>query len=230
MSVTPDALSAHPWLGAALSAPVREALLRGAVERRYAPDEVIFLAGSPAHNLYLVLDGRVRVLRGDGGRAHVVHVEERGGSLGEVPVFEGTTYPATTIAAEPTRCLVLSRDAVLGAVRAEPELAIALLARLAGRVRHIVERLDRNTGHSTLNRLAELLLARHAAAKGQGRTFVIAKSQQEAAEELGTVRELVVRGLRTLRTRGVIEATGGGRYVVVNEAELRRIARHSVEA
>jgi CRP/FNR family transcriptional regulator len=217
-----EQLSAHPWLGEALSRGARDALLRGAVERRYAPDEVIYLAGSPAQSLYLVLEGRVRVMRGDGGRAHVLHVEERGGSLGEVPLFEGATYPATTIAAEPTRCLVLSRDAVLGAIRAEPELGLALLARLAARVRLLVERLDRNTGHSTLHRLAELLLERHAAA--HGKSFVIAATQQEAAEEIGTVRELVVRGLRTLRQRGVIAAKGGGRYVVTDEAALRTIA------
>jgi CRP-like cAMP-binding protein len=217
-----EQLAAHPWLGEALSPLACDALLRGAVERHYAPDEVIYLAGSAARSLYLVLEGRVRVMRGDGGRAHVLHVEERGGSLGEVPLFEGVSYPATAIAAEPTRCLVLSREAVLGAIRAEPELSLALLSRLAARVRLLVERLDRNTGHSTVKRLAELLLERHASSKGK--SFIIASTQQEAAEEIGTVRELVVRGLRTLRQRGVIAARGGGRYVVTDDAALRKIA------
>jgi CRP/FNR family transcriptional regulator len=214
-------LAAHSLFAGTFSPAVLDELARAAVERRYATDEVIFLAGSPASHLYLVREGRVRVLRG-GQRPHVIHTEGPGGSLGEVPLFEGSTYPATSVAAEPTRCLVLSRDAVLAAIRAEPELALALLARLAARVRILVERLDRNTAHSVQCRLAELLLERHAAARGK--SFIIAATQQEAAEELGTVRELVVRGLRSLRERGVIEARGGGRYAVLDENALRRIA------
>ncbi|MDF1505866.1 helix-turn-helix domain-containing protein, partial [Roseisolibacter sp. H3M3-2] len=68
-----------------------------------------------------------------------------------------------------------------------------------------------------------LRLARHAASGG--RAFVLARTQQEAAEELGTVRELVVRGLRALRAAGVVRAAGGGRYVVVDEVALRKEAR-----
>jgi hypothetical protein len=87
-------------------------------------------------------------------------------------------------------------------VCAEPQFAVAVLARLAARVRHLVDRLDRNTSHSTLGRLAEHLLARSETSRG--RTFTLGASQEQAAEELGTVRELVVRGLRTLRDRGAI--------------------------
>jgi CRP/FNR family transcriptional regulator len=168
------------------------------------------------------MDGRVRLLRESHGRTILIHHEERGGCLGEVPLFEGTTYPATAMAAEPTRCLVIHREAILEMVRTEPELALALLARLAARVRHVVDRLDRNTSQSTLGRLAEHLLARASASRA--RAFTLGASQQQAAEELGTVRELVVRGLRALRDRGAIVALGGGRYSVADEGLLRRIA------
>jgi CRP/FNR family transcriptional regulator len=216
------------WL-AALPPRARDALLAGAVERRFAADAVLFLAGTPARGLYVVLEGRVRVLRAGAGRAHVLHDEGPGGTLGDVPVFEGLdgatpTYPATAIAAEPTRCLLLTRATVRAAVRADPEVALALLARLAGRVRLLVERADARVARGTGARLAALLLARHAASRG--RPFTLARTQQEAAEELGTVREVVVRGLRALRTAGIVRAVGGGRYVVVDEAELRgRVGR-----
>lgn len=217
------------WI-AALPAQARDALLGGAVERRFAPDAVLYLAGSPARAMHVILEGRVRLIRAGAGRPHVIHVEGPGGTLGEVPLCEGLDgaappYPATAVAAEPTRCLVLSRAAVRGAVRAHPELALAMLARLAGRVRHLVERTDARVARPTRARLAALLLARHAEARG--RPFVLARTQQEAAEELGTVRELVVRGLRALRAQGVVRAVGGGRYAVADEARLREIARGS---
>jgi CRP/FNR family transcriptional regulator len=212
----------HPWPLADLPAPARAALLAHASERRFHTDEVLYLAGSPAQALYLVLEGRVRLLRGHGGRAIFIHDEEAGGALGEVPLFEGTTYPATAIAAEPTRCLVLQREAILAAIRKHPDLALAILARLASRVRLLVDKLDRTANQSTLGRLAELILAR--AEPASGKSFTLGATQQQAAEEIGTVRELVVRGLRTLRDRGAIESCGGGRYVVRNETLLREIA------
>ena len=223
---------------AELPAGVRRMLLAAAVERRFAAGEVLFQAGTRADVMYVVLEGRVRVLRGGGGRPHVLHEEGPVCTLGEVPLHEGVRapagsaargaashaggYPATAIAAEPTRCLALTRDAVRGLVRREPDVALALLARLAARVRHFVDRLDERAAHRTRARLAALVLARHAASGG--RTFALGRSQQEVAEELGTVRELVVRGLRALRDAGAIRAAGGGRYAVADEALLRRLA------
>lgn len=216
----------HPWLQGAVSEKSRMALLHAGVERAYETDEVIYLAGSPATSIQLVLEGRVRLMRGSHDRAVMIHDEQAGGSLGEVPLFEGTTYPATAIASEPTRCLVLSRETVLAAVRDNPDLALALLARLAGRVRMLVERLDRQTGQSTLGRLAQHLLMR--AAESRGGSFTLGGTQQQIAEEIGTVRELVVRGLRTLRNRGAIEARGGGRYIIAHETTLRELAASDV--
>jgi len=213
--------SAHPFF-AGLAEPACRALLAHAVERTYAAGEVLFLAGTPPRGLHLVLDGHVRVVRGAGGRPHVVHEERAGGTLGEVPLFEGTTYPATAVAAAPTRCLVISREAVRAAVGASPDVALALLGRLAARVRLLVERMDARTSRSTLGRLAALAVARHGASGGA--PFTLARTQQDAAEELGTVRELVVRGLRDLRARGVLGTAGRGRYVVLDEPRLRRIA------
>jgi len=213
---------AESWVFGVLSERSRAALTAHGTTRRYSVDEVLYLAGSQADAIYIVLEGRIRVMRGEGGRAFVLHVETAGGSLGEVPLFEGTTYPATAIAAEPSRCHVLSRETVLSAVRSDPELALALLARLAGRVRLLVERLDRQAGHSTLGRLATLIVERAAAA--EGRSFTLGGTQQQTAEEIGTVRELVVRGLRTLRDRGGIESRGGGQYIVTDAAVLNEIA------
>ena len=212
----------NSWVFRALSENSRAALIARGVTRTYSSGEVLYLAETPARTIYIVLEGRVRVMRGEGGRAYVLHVETAGGSLGEVPLFEGTTYPATAIAAELTRCLVLSRDAVLTAVRMDPDLALALLSRLAGRVRLLVERLDQQANHSILSRLAALLIER--AASANGRTFTLGGTQQETAEEIGTVRELVVRGLRTLRDRGAIESRGGGQYIVTNAKALSEIA------
>jgi len=161
----------------------------------------------------------VRVVRAPGGRQYTVHTEGPGGTLGEVPLFAGGRYPATALAAEPTLCLVLRRDALARAIAADPELAFRLLARLAERVRTVVSRLDRRTSQTVPVRLATLLLARHAEAGGA--PFTLGATQAEAAEELGTVREVLVRALRTLREAGLVEAAGRARFRVRDPAAVR---------
>jgi CRP/FNR family cyclic AMP-dependent transcriptional regulator len=46
-------------------------------------------------------------------------------------------------------------------------------------------------------------------------------TQQQLAEEVGTVREVIVRELHALRSRGIIRALGSGRYEVVDAEALR---------
>ncbi len=206
-----------------VSPAARRELAARAIIRHYAADEVLFSAGSSPRGFYIVLEGEVRVLRGTGGRQHVVHVEGPDGTLGEVALFDGDGYPATAIASRPTSCLLFTREAVAGAMQRDPALPWLFLRRLAGRVRHLVDRLDRLAARNVTSRLAGLLLTRHRTADGGD--FDLGRSQSQVAEELGTVREVLVRSLRDLRTTGIIERTGRGRYRVTKPDELEFLTR-----
>lgn len=224
-SVEPDRLARlAPFRDAAPGALA--ALAAHAVERRFARDETLFRAGAAPAGLYVVLDGRVRVLRGADGRQHVVHAEGPGGTLGEVPLFAGGTYPATAVAAEPTTCALLTADALRRAVAEEPAVAFLLLGRLATRVRDLVQRLDDRSTRGVTARLADYLLAR--AARPDAGAVSLGMTQTALAEELGTVREVVVRALLALRREGAIRAVGGGRYAITDRAALERAAARAV--
>jgi CRP-like cAMP-binding protein len=221
--VDPFELRSLPLFAGISDAACRELAARSVV-RTYESGERLFDVGSSARGLYVVVRGRVRVVRDANARRHVLHEEGPGGTLGEVPLFEGGGYPATAVAAEPTRCVVVGRDAIAAAMRADPELAWRFLGRLAGRVRTLVERLDGLAARSVAQRLAALIVARHEAPAG-GRAVTLGGTQQQVAEELGTVREVVVRAVRALRDAGAIEPLGRGRYVVRDEKRLRELAR-----
>jgi len=205
------------WLAGLSAAGRRELAARG-VTRRFTSAEVLWKRGDEPRGLFIVLEGAVRVVRGSGGRQYVLHREGPGGTLGEVPLFGGGTYPATVIAEEPTECLVLSLAALEAAVARDPRLATLLLGRLSGRVRELANRLDRVTTQPVARRLAGYLLQRHARANGP---FSLGQSQTKVAEDLGTVREVIVRELRTLVAAGVIRRVGSGRYQVVDVSRLR---------
>ncbi len=217
MPAAPEGL---PESLAALS-PAARRVLSAAPRRRFGAGETLWTAGSDARGLVVVLSGRVRIVRAPQGRQYAIHSEGPGATLGEVPFFAGGGYPATAIATEPTTCLVLDRATVARAIAADPELALHWLGRLAARVRTVIERLDRQTASTVEQRLAALLLSRHAATRGA--PFALAATQAEAAEELGTVREVLVRTLRRFRESHLVDTPARGRYRVLDVARLKRI-------
>ena len=206
-----------------LNAAARRTLLARSVERRFDTDEVLFIAGSPSRGLFIVLEGSVRVVRSRDGRQHVIHLEGAGGTLGEVPLFAGGGYPATAIAATPVRCAVIGRDTLETMMRDDPQLAWRLLERLARRVRGLVTRVDALATKDVGARLATYLLARTEQVAGRVETTV-GGTQAELAEELGTVREVVVRHLRGLIEGGVLHRLGPRQYEVAQLGALREAA------
>jgi CRP/FNR family transcriptional regulator len=197
------------------------ALAAIATPLRFKPDDTLFVAGSQPRGWWVVLDGRVRVVRGAGARKHVVHTEGPGGTLGEVPLFARGTHPATATAAEPTVCALFDRQALETLLASDARVAHLLLERLAIRVRTLVERLDGRSVHSVGARLAEYLLGRRVA---RGGSVSVGMTQQKLAEELGTVREVISRELRELCAAGIIASRGGGRYTILDVQRLRAIA------
>lgn len=211
-------LLAIPFFSAFPRGAVQVMVDRG-VERRFASGEVLFRAGDAPAGLLIVLEGKVRVVRQAGERAQVMHVEGVGGTLGEVPLFAGGGYPATAVAAEPTVCAVIPREALAAAVRSHPAAAFVLLERLARRIRELVGRLDRSALRPVSARLAEFLAAR---AEARGRAVIaLGMTQRQLAEELGTVREVIVRELHALRAAGLVRSLGGGRFEIVDAPGLR---------
>lgn len=217
----------------------RDTLLKHAVEKRFLTGELLWSAGDRSEGIALVLEGRVRIVRVSAGRQTVIHSGEPGATLGEVAFFTGDSYPATAVAAEPTRCLFLTHAAVTEAIEVDPRLALFFLRRLALRVQSLVERVDQNTARSVQTRLARfiqersqsaLVVARSRSNVSKSPAFSLGMTQTALAEELGTVREVVVRALRELRQAGAIERTGDGKYRVADDTVLQQVAQSAADS
>jgi CRP/FNR family transcriptional regulator len=213
-----ETLSRAPLIGD-LSLAARRVLATKAVVRRYAAGAALWSAGDRVNSLAIVLEGRVRVVREGRGRQHVLHSEGPGGTLGEVPLFTGGPAPATALAAQPTRCLLLTRETIEAAMVADPAVAWLLLEKLAQRVRTLVERVDRLAMETATTRLARLVLAE--VEQSASDVITLGITQTALAAELGTVREVTVRALRALREAGLVESAGRGRLRVTNRTGLR---------
>lgn len=203
------------------SAALRELTSRGRITR-LAPGETLWRAGTEPRGLYVILSGRVRVTGGSAGRPHRVHIAGPGGTLGEVPLFDGGRYPATAVADTGVECAVFTRGVLRAAMAADPELAFRLLENLGARVRGLVERLDALIGLDVRQRLATHLLERRESPTTE--VVVLKGGQRDLAEELGTVREVVVRSLRQLEDAGAI-GREGRKIRILDAVMLERLSR-----
>jgi CRP/FNR family transcriptional regulator len=193
-------------------------LAQHGLERSYSAGETIFQAGDTPWGIFVVLEGRIRVVRGEAGRQVVMHTEGVGGTLADVPFFAGGVLPGTAIAAEPSVCAIFPREALRAAIAANPDVAFALLARLALRVRELVGRLDQVSSRSVASRLANYLLRR--SEERRSPVVSLGMTQTQLAEELGTVREVIVRELRELRTAHIVRPSRGGGVEILDVARL----------
>ena len=203
-------------LFASLNAAAQRVIAERGVVRVARADEVLWRTGAEPHGLAIVLTGEVRVVQVSRGRLRVIHTETAGGTLGEVPLFAGGRYPATAIATRSTQLLVVPKAVLSDAIRADPSLAFRLLERVTQRLRHVLERFERARAQSVTKRVAMHLLARFDAMGSNPVT--LGSTQTSVAEEIGTVREVLVRALRELRERGCIRPVGKARYQVDRQA------------
>src|SRR5687768_6451844 len=111
-----------------------------AVTRYFRKDEVLFIAGEKAEGLYVIVSGSVRAFRDSvDGREQVIHVERAGGTVAEVPMFDDGNYPSTVAAEEETAALFLDKRDVRQLCLEHPEITLAALRVLAGRLRRCAE-------------------------------------------------------------------------------------------
>lgn len=177
-----------------------------------AKDQVLFLAGDPARGMYVVVSGGVRATRATGdGREQVIHVEGPGATFAEVPMFDGGDYPSTVTAETDSVLLFLPREEIRTLCLEHPEIALAALKVLAGRLRQtaaLVEDLGLRDVDRRLARLIEDAAEERGIRKDGGVVIDLAITQQQVAARIGSVREVVSRAFSRLQKAGLIEAQG----------------------
>ena len=189
----------------ALSEAARGRLAANGQVVTLSPGAILCQKGDPGDAAYLVLEGELEV-RTVSARGRLVRLAAlgRGEIAGEMAVLDGAARSADMVAARRTRLLKLTRGALLQALAAEPQAAIALIEALTGRLRETDEALEALHLLDLGGRLASLLVA-EAGAQG-----IVALTQAELAHRIGASREKVNRQLGRWRREGLVSVTKAG--------------------
>lgn len=211
-----------------LEEPELRALAARAVEHRLARDEILFIAGDEARGLYVIVEGAVRAFRESlEGREQVIHVEPAGSTVAELPVFDDRPYPSTVAADEDTTVLFIDKRDVKRLCLEHPQIALAALKMLAGRLRRCAELVEALSLHEVDQRLARFLLGEARARgvhTGAGIMVELILTNQQIAARLGSVREVISRAFNRLQQNGLIHMSGR-RVTVLSEDALAGFAQ-----
>ena len=187
-------------------------LAQRAVPRHYAAGESVFGEGEPCSGLYVVVCGHVRIFKSSAnGREQVLSIDGPGGSIAELPVFDGGSYPASATAIDDATLLFVSKQDFQALCLAHPQVALKVLRVVGARLRRLVGIIEELSFTTVRHRLASFLLRlgqKEGKRSDAGVEITLPVSNQELASHIGTVRELVSRNLSRLQTEGMIKIDG----------------------
>jgi CRP/FNR family transcriptional regulator, cyclic AMP receptor protein len=167
--------------------------------------------GDDAAHLELVVSGLLRVyVTALDGRTMTVRYCRRGSILGAISLFSTPfSMPASVKAVTDAEVLSMSTPWITLAAERDVAVARALIDELSDRVMSFIAEIPSNAFATVRQRVARHLLDL-ASTEQRDRVLTVTISQQELADAVGSVREVVVRALRELREEGIVNTGHDG--------------------
>lgn len=188
--------------------------------------QTIFTRGDNGSDLYLVVEGRVRlsVFSPDGRTLSFKHAGA-GEVFGEIAALDKGPRTADAIALSRVEAMTLAQERFNPLIEANPRVARAAIAYLCQRLRETSEQAEAIALHPIEVRLARFLLARlkqrETSGSGTKAALDLGMSQNELALLIGASRQKVNAALAHLEAEGAVKRSGS--RLVCNAARLARI-------
>ncbi|RLB43551.1 MAG: Crp/Fnr family transcriptional regulator [Deltaproteobacteria bacterium] len=193
------------------------------VDQIFKKGQEVFSEGEDGTGFYVIITGRVKIYKVSWeGREQILHIFGPGEPFGEVPVFTGQKFPASAAAIEESRIFFFPKDAFIGLIRREPELALGMLAVLSMRLRRFTQLIEELSLKEVPGRLAAYLL--YLSKKNESSMDLeLDISKTQLASLLGTIPETLSRILAKMKRRGLIDVDGS-RIKILDADTLEDIA------
>jgi CRP/FNR family cyclic AMP-dependent transcriptional regulator len=191
-----------------------QAIADSVVKRRFRRGELVVEQARKSNALFILLNGRARVLTSDSrGREVILAVLEAGDYVGEMSLIDNESHSATVRCEVQTDMLILGRADFARCLPENSTLSYAILRGLVRRLRHADRQIESLALLDVYGRVARTLL--EMAEEVDGIKIIRNKvSRQDMAKVVGASREMVSRVMKDLEERGVIETQENGSVVL----------------
>lgn len=189
---------------------------------QFEPGQMIFSRGDPGRDLYLVLEGRIRlsVLTSEGRELSFDH-SGPGHIFGEIATLDGGERTAGATAITRVQAMALPQEVMIELIGRHPQVAIATIRFLCQRLRDTDQKFEAVALYRIEARLARLMLSflklQPATSKTAEARLDLGMSQSELGLLIGASRPKVNIALTALEDMGAITKSGSG-YICDVEA------------
>lgn len=189
--------------------------------------ETLFSQGDPATDLFIVIDGWIKLFRATpAGDEAVIHVFTKGDSFAEAVAFTEGVYPATAEAVSDACVIRIPANHIVRCIRENPDIALAMIASTSQHLHHLVAQVEQLKAQSGVQRVAEFLVSLCSVKQG---SCVVALPYDKSliAARIGLKPESLSRAFSKLKAIGLtVKASHVG---IKDVARLRQLARNDRE-
>lgn len=130
--------------------------------------DVLFTEGDPAHQGYLLQEGRIRLIKRVGAGERTLRILRPGDLLGEGALTEGASHNSTAVCLETGRVLVLDRARLREILEQDPGVFTRILDQLVQRLRDAEDQVEVLMVRNAQSKLVLALLKLAQQARGSG--------------------------------------------------------------
>lgn len=191
-------------LFAGLELDVLQDLLKYARVASYNKGAMIFLQGEQASRFYIILDGWVKIFKGNvDGQESILQVMTAGETLLETVIFSNSPFPVTAQAVENVKLLSIPASIVREKLQNNKEFAINMLSTVAGRSQALISQFEQLTLKTVTQRVGWFLLKLFLENGERTKNLKLPYDKSLIAGYLGMKPETFSRTLQSLKEQGI---------------------------
>lgn len=198
-----------------------EAVNKRFVEVGYLPGETVYASGDEAERLYVVAEGKVKLLQhGEGGRDVLLDFLTTGEFFGNLATLGAASYSDTAQVLTPSCVLSIRSDDFRAVLDQHPRLALKALEVMAERLNAANRRVLQLSSMPVDRRIAFTLLRlsqKLGREQDMGLLIDVPLSREALAEMTGANPETVSRVLSQMQAGGII--TSGRQWIAITDQE-----------
>lgn len=177
-------------------------------ERHYQRGQSVYCLDDPADEIYLIQEGRVKILRlSSDGQQKILDIYQPGDFFGELCICGGQRRTEQAVALQPLRTTSFQLQGLMKLLRRTPDMVLELLQLLCARLRESHDQIAALAFDNIPRRLArELLrLGRNERPMDEGGLVRLNLTHEELAQLVGTSREMITTIMNQFRQRGLLD-------------------------
>lgn len=180
--------------------------------KRLSKGEFLFFSYDICNRLYIIKEGLIEIFQmGEDGKKIIMHHALPGAILGDTILFNDGMYEADAQAIKDSELIAIEKRNLEDLIYTYPEIAIRMLSDFGKRIKRLKSFAAEIALNDVSKRIARLLLELVNNCKNGENPVILSNipTQDEMAFRIGTVREVLCRGLHKLEKENLIKVKRG---------------------